>query len=537
MRDPRLLGGPFRAPSFWTWFCVAKLLSGEPLDEREAELFRQCTGRTKLPEGPVKHLAFLSGRRSGKDRFMSAVAIYRAALAASWRELLSAGEQGVVLLLGGDKKQARILRQYCAGLLEAPLLAARVTRTTEERVEFANGAVLEVATNDPNLVRGRSAIAVLATETCFWKTDGASAASDEEVIAAAEPSMAMIPDGGLMVMSSSVNRKTGYMYRQFKELHGNDDAEEICWLSTSATMNPALPAKVVEKALQKDPPRAKAEYLSIWREDSSDFIQMDILESATDFGVRERAPIPGIQYSAFFDGASGTGKDASSICISHRENGVVVIDFLRERLPRFIPAQVVREYAEILKIYGVTTITGDRWASGWNASEWQRAGISYRPSQLTKSDLYLACLPMLLSGQVRLLDNEKMRQQFVGLVRKVHFGGRESVDDSGAASANDDLSNCCAGAMVLAAKVKVPMTFAAPAVVESGPHWTRAIDTTADRNIGLIGLLEGNSKPGGLPNPENSIRRGEPPPPAPAEPVRPFRLSEMGSVYDGRRRS
>jgi hypothetical protein len=52
--------------------------------------------------------------------------------------------------------QVRILRQYCAGLLQSPLLAAMVTRTTEERVEFANGAVFEVATNDANLVRGRS---------------------------------------------------------------------------------------------------------------------------------------------------------------------------------------------------------------------------------------------------------------------------------------------------------------------------------------------------------------------------------------------
>jgi hypothetical protein len=226
MRDPNLLGAPFQSPTFWTWICVAKLLSGEPLDQREAKLFFECTGRTRLPKGPVKTIAFLSGRRSGKDRFMSAVAIYRAALAADWQQILSAGEQGVVLLLGTDKKQARILRQYCAGLLRAPMLAGTVSRTTDERVEFSNGAVLEIATNDANLVRGRSAIAVLGTECCFWQTDEASASSDEEVVGAAEPSMSMIPDGGLLMMASSVHRKRGYMYRQWKELHGNDESEE-----------------------------------------------------------------------------------------------------------------------------------------------------------------------------------------------------------------------------------------------------------------------------------------------------------------------
>src|SRR5262249_28275977 len=103
-------------------------------------------------------------RRAGKDRFLSAVAVHRAALAADWREHMSAGEQAVVLLLGVDKKQATILRRYAEGLLQAPLLAAEVVRKTDDGVEFGNGAVLEVATNDARLVRGRSAIAVLGSE-------------------------------------------------------------------------------------------------------------------------------------------------------------------------------------------------------------------------------------------------------------------------------------------------------------------------------------------------------------------------------------
>ena len=451
MRDPNLLGAPFQASTFWTWHCVAKLLSGEKLDAREAKLFRECTGRTKLPKGPIKDLVFLSGRRSGKDRFMSAAAIHRAALAAKWQDTLSPGEQGIVLLLGADKKQARILRQYCAGLLKAPLLAALVDRDTDERVEFKNGAALEIATNDADLVRGRSAIAVLGTEVRFWRTDEKSSSSDEEVIAAAEPGMAMVPDGGLLMMASSVHRRRGYMFRNWKELHGNDSAEGICWLSPSATMNPALPPAVVKKAMAKDPQRARAEYLSIWREDVSDFIPMDVLEASTDFGVRERAPLPEVSYFAFTDAAGGTGKDSFSICLAHRENsGVVVIDFLRERQPRFVPEAVVKEYAEICKLYRIKSITGDRYSSGWNSDAWDRAGIAYQPSKLTKSEIYLAALPALLSGQVRLLNSEKLRQQFTGLERRVHSNGRESVDDSGG-KANDDLANSCSGALLLAA--------------------------------------------------------------------------------------
>ena len=222
MCDPQLLGGPFQQESFWPWLAVAKLLDGVPLDAREAELFRQCTGRTQLPDGPVQRLLLLVGRRGGKDRFLSAVACWRAALCADWRKHVSAGETATVLLLGADKKQAAILRRYCEGLLQAPLLAAEVLRRNDDTVEFRNGGQLEIGTNDVRLVRGRSAVAVLGSEVCYWRTDEASASSDEEVVAAAVPSLAMCPDGGLLALGSSVYRKRGYMHRRWQALHGND---------------------------------------------------------------------------------------------------------------------------------------------------------------------------------------------------------------------------------------------------------------------------------------------------------------------------
>jgi hypothetical protein len=494
MRDVNLLGAPFQAPSFWPWHAVAKVISGEKLDKREAKLFRQCTGRTKLPKGPVRNLIMLIGRRGGKDRFMSAVAIYRAALAAQWQNIMSPGEQAVVLLLGADKKQARILRRYCQGLLIAPLLKKLVSRPTDEVVEFKNGAALEIATNDADLVRGRSAIAVLGTECCFWVTNVASASSDEEVVGAAEPGMAMCPDGGLLLMASSVYRKRGYMHRRWKELHGNDDSQDICWVAPSRVMNPALPADVETKALAQDPQRARAEFGSQWREDVSDFLPLDILEAATDFGVRERAPLPGVKYCAFTDAAGGTGKDSFSLAIAHRDtNGTAVLDFLRERKPRFIPAAVVKEYAEILRLYGIRTITGDRYSAGWNADEWSRAGIKYEPSELTKSELYLAALPMLLSGQVRLLDSEPLRRQFSSLERRVHSTGRESVDDNGSASANDDLSNATAGALIQAATRRAPLIITPEIIAKSMirgparpslyPQQSRSFYTSNSRNI------------------------------------------------------
>jgi len=58
--------------------------------------------------------------------------------------------------------------------------------------------------------------------------------------------MAMCPDGGLLMLGSSVHRKVGYMYRQYRKLHGNDDTDS---LRSTATMFAWSPAKLIGKSL------------------------------------------------------------------------------------------------------------------------------------------------------------------------------------------------------------------------------------------------------------------------------------------------
>jgi hypothetical protein len=453
LTEPSLFGKVFSAPSFWTWRVVAKLIDGLPLTEpREIALFEQCTGRTYNRETlrAVRRLIILAGRRAGKDRFLSAVAAWRAALCCDWRHYQSAGEGAVCLLLGRDKKQAGILRRYCRGLLQVPALAAEVMRDTTELTEFRNGASLEIASNDVALVRGRSAIAVLGSEAMHWKHDEHSASSDEEVVAAAAYSMAMCPDGGLQLLGSSVYRKRGYCYRKFKELHGNNDAEDICWFAPSAVMNPRLPQAAIDKGMADDPQKASAEFLNIWREDLSDFIPLDAIEACTDVNIFQRFPQPGIVYRAYCDPAGGTGSDSFTLCIAHRlydQAGTVVIDALYERKPRFVPREVISELAKLLKSYNIAEVQGDRFAGGFHADEWQRNSICFTPCERTTSENYLYSLPMLLAGRARLIDNATLRTQLASLERRVSPAGHETVSHPQVASAHDDCATAVAGVL------------------------------------------------------------------------------------------
>jgi hypothetical protein len=454
MTDPDLFGGTFAAPSFWTWRTVAKVIDGIPLTEkREIELFEQCTGRKYCRQARrevMRRLIVLVGRRGGKDRFDSAVGVWRAALAADWSKYTSAGEGAVVLLLGADKKQASILRKYCHGLLRTPLLAAEVVRLTNDVIEFRNGASLEIITNDAGLVRGRSAIAVIGSECCSWRTDEHSASSDEEVVAAAEPSMSMCADGGLLLLGSSVYRKRGYMYRKYRELHGNNDAEDICWFAPSAVMNPKLPQAVIDKAMAEDPFRGGAEYLGHWREDVADFAPPDAVEGATDFNIYERPPQPDTSYVCYVDAAGGTGADSFGLAIAHKlPDQTVVLDLVRERKPRFVPAAVIAEWAPLLKSYGISEVRGDGFGGGFHSDEWTRNGITFTASEHTTSENYLYLLPMLLSRRARLINNTTLRNQLCGLERSIS-SGKEKITHAAVSSAHDDVACAAAGALVAA---------------------------------------------------------------------------------------
>jgi hypothetical protein len=457
LTHPTLFGKVFAAPSFWTWRVVAKLIDGIPLSEpREIELFKACTGRTALlarhERRALRRFLLLCGRRAGKDRFLSAVAVWRASLCCDWRRHISAGEQAVVLLLGRDKKQAAILRRYCHGLLQAEAIKREVVRETRDVIEFRNGASLEIISNDASLVRGRSATAVLGSEACHWKHDETSASSDEEVVGAAEPSMAMCPDGGLLLLGSSVHRQRGYCYRKYKELHGNDQADDICWFAPSKVMNPRLPQSVVDAAVAEDPYRGGAEFGNRWREDLSEFVPLDAIESVTDYGIVERPPQPGGSYIAFMDASTGTGSDSFTLCIAHRllfGEDIVTIDVLRERKPRFVPAEVIREYATLLKSYGVYEVRGDSFGGGLVSDEWLRHGITFKPSDYTTSENYLRALPIFLAKRCRLVDSAVLRQQLASLERHV-TGTHEVVRHPHVASAHDDLATAVCGALVVA---------------------------------------------------------------------------------------
>jgi hypothetical protein len=119
----------------------------------------------------------------------------------------------------------------------------------------------------------------------------------------------------------------------------------------------------------------------------------------------------------------------------------------------------------ILKQYGLTSVTGDKYGAAWVISAFAAHGIQYRHSKRDRSEIYLDVMPQFTSGRARLLDNARMVGQFCSLERTTAPSGRDKVDHG--KGGHDDLCNAVAGALVLAATVKKSVPMVGPYVVSA----------------------------------------------------------------------
>jgi hypothetical protein len=129
------------------------------------------------------------------------------------------------------------------------------------------------------------------------------------------------------------------------------------------TMNPSLPKRVVDEAMERDPEAARAEYMAEFRSDLETFLLREVVDAAARTSPLELPFDKAHRYVAFVDPAGG-GADEFCLAIDHHEGGErIVIDVLRAR--KGTPADIVAEYAETLKSYNLRTVTGDRYAGSW----------------------------------------------------------------------------------------------------------------------------------------------------------------------------
>jgi hypothetical protein len=343
-----------------------------------------------------------------------------------------------------DRKQARSIMRYCLGLLKAvPMLRQQIEGVTRESISLAHRVCIEVHTASFVSVRGYTVVAALLDELAFWPTDEAAATPDIEVIAAIRPAMATIPQA-ILLCASSPHARRGALWNAFRKHHGQNDDPVLVWQAATRTMNPSVPQAFIDEHIAEDPARAQSEYLAQFRSDLEQFISQQILDACVTRGTYERPRQYQRSYFSFVD-CSGGSSDSMTMAIAHVEHAkeAICISALREVRAPFSPEVVCCEFASTLKSYGLSQVTGDRYAGEWPREQFLKFGIHYTPSQKVKSELYLDLLPLLNSRRIDLLDNTRANSQILNLERRTARGGRDSIDHP--PSGHDDLANVIAG--------------------------------------------------------------------------------------------
>ena len=436
MTDSALFGAQFAGDSWLGWRALLAGFYGLPLDDAEAERFTALTGREGVPESAHDELWLVVGRRGGKSQCAALLAVYEAAFK-SHADKLAPGEVATVAVLAADRKQARAVFRYVAGLLRSnPMTERMIAREDREAIELTNRAVIEITTASYRSARGYTFAAVIADEIAFWRSED-SANPDAEVIAAVRPGLATL--GGPLVCLSSPYAKRGELWRVYRQHYG-EPSPVLVAQAPSRALNPGLPERVVDEALARDQEAARAEYLGEFRSDVAAFIQRDTVEAATRPSPLELPFDRGQTYSGFVDPAGG-GADEYCLAIGHREGERMVIDLLRGR--KGTPADITAEYAELLKGYGITRITADRYAGSWPADEFEKNGVKVEASPKPKSDLYVDALAAFNSGRVEIPPDDKLQAQLIGLERRTSRAGRDTIDHP--PGGHDDRANCIAG--------------------------------------------------------------------------------------------
>lgn len=469
MRDalehPAIFGTVLAGETWAAWRVLLIAAMGEKLTDDERGVFESLTGRAQEPRERCEEFWAIIGRRGGKTRAIAVLGSYIAALI-DFTDVLAPGERATLPIMSATLWQAQKCHEYIDGIFtNVPALKKLVVNQTADTISLNTRVDIECRPANYRTIRSGTACAIIADEVAFWRSDD-SRNPDKEILAGARPSLATT--GGLLAAITSPYASKGEAYSTFKRDFGPaGDPKVLVARAPSKTMNPSLKQSVIDRAYERDPEAAKAEYGAEFRTDVSGWLDRDLIEACVDTGVVVRPPVQGLRYRSACDPSGGRG-DSFTLAVAHEEGETSVLDCVVEIKPPFNPTSATEQMAATLKSYGLHSTIGDKYAAEWVVDAFAKCGIRYEHSDRDRSAAYLGALPLFTSGRVRLIDSKRLVNQFASLERRTFAGGRDRVDHG--PGGHDDVCNAVALALVSRGRQPMVISQAALAMANERPR-------------------------------------------------------------------
>lgn len=347
LSDRQLLANSMPGDSYLPMRSLLLAAFGEVLTDAERATFRQLTQRDREPLQRVDELVIVKGRRAGGSLAMGKVVIpYLSGLC---RHTLTGGERGVLLVVAQDQRTADGILDYAEDAFRtSPILSQLIETRNQRELRLTNNVTIDVRAADFRRLRGLTFVGVVADECAFWMTSETSANADDDILNAIRPGLAST--GGQLFIISSPYARRGELWETHRKHFGpNGDRLILVAQGSSRTFNPTLPQRVVDRAMERDPASASAEYLAEFRTDIESFVALEAVNACISRGMYERPYNDATSYHGFVD-PSGGSVDSFTLCIGHLEfvKQSVVIDCIREVRPPFSPEATVEDFCKVL---------------------------------------------------------------------------------------------------------------------------------------------------------------------------------------------
>ena len=434
-------------PAWGAWRTVARMVDGTEFDASDVQTIRERTG-SEPPSDRISQFWGVCGRRSGKTS-MSAVC----AIAWACRQYPRVVDP-VVGIIARTREQAKVAAGYVADFAgRLGLIAGEVTTTA---IPIKGGVTVRVLPNTAS-VRGLTYVAAILDEAAYYDTAAGAAWSDADLLTAVTPGLATVRRSLLMVISTPGPRRGIIAEAKAKWDAGQRPPGTTVWHARTTAMNPTISEQTIADLVAANP-KLEAEFSASFFADSGAWLPAHVLTDEIVANLPERREPTGGELFAYFDLASGGGKDAAALAVAERlPDGRAALVTLIHKPPPFSPEAFIAECAAELKAFGIGTAVGDKYAAGLQSEAWASNGIVYEEFTGSKSDLYQEVLGPVLAGRVDWINHPAMIAELRSLVESSRATGRPKVDHPGGGS--DDAANAAVGALKLALRESGPNVF------------------------------------------------------------------------------
>lgn len=385
-------------------------------------------------------IGIVAGGRSGKT-YLCSLRLLHLALTVDL-SILAPGEEAFCAIIAPRLKEARQGLNYAAGAArDHPEIARLIVSDTADQLVLRRDdgelvAIVAIAAGAGGIGgRGKTLVALLMDETCFFRDQDTGVINDQAIFDAAEP---RVMEGGQVMVASTPWVARGLLHKMWKKNHKKPSDCLIAHASTRNMRTAPHQLKKVDRAYKRDPQNAAIEFGSEWGSTTTELLfteaELDAIFTA-DAPELGRLPLLGERASA--GGDLGFVLNSSSLAIVHEmeptkevPEALVVLAHLEERQAPaggiLEPSKVCADFAETAKGHSCSGITADQHERATLTEYATKAGLAVYPAAAA-GDALLALRAAARDKVLRAPEHQRLRSQLESIKVRRTLGNKLQV--------------------------------------------------------------------------------------------------------------